>query len=222
MIKYETFVPYLRQVSQIESLVISGETMIFHMDVIKECFPTWVSIKILETLMRQPKAMSQRQLARVIGLSRTTAHRALHDLGQAGLLKPQTIGSATHWEIDKQSYLYETLHPLLESLSSIESPVFYLKNLIRKTLTLVQGARCFIFGSIGEGTDHSSSDIDLALALSHGMKASFFTKEIEVLQDLCREKFGKRVSVIFVPEKELKKQNKELYKAILKGIEVSS
>ena len=104
----------------------------------------------------------------------------------------------------------------------MEPPMLYLKNLIRKTITPHRGVRYFIFGSTSDGTDHSSSDIDLAFVLPASLKISLFTKDVEMLQNLCREKFSKRVSVIFVGEKEFKKQSKDLYKVILRGVEITS
>lgn len=198
--------------------------MTFHMNAIKECLSTWVHVRILETLMHEPRATSQRQLALLMGIHRATAHRALNDLGQTGLIKPHKVGNATYWEIDKQGYLYETLLPILKGLCQISPPLPYLKNLIKKTLKLPKGCRCLIFGSTNEGKDSSSSDIDLAIVLPNGFKtpSSSFQKDLDKLQDLCREKFGKGLSPFFISDKELKKQDKELHRNILKGMEITS
>jgi predicted nucleotidyltransferase len=197
--------------------------MNFHMDFIKECFPSWVHLKILEKLMQKPQAMSQRQLANLMGIPRATTQRALSDLGETGLLKAKKVGTATYWDIDQQSYLYEALSPILEGLTSLTPPLAYLKKLIQKTLSLPKSIRCLIFGSVIEGKDSSSSDIDIAIILPGKNKTVTpkLKNELDDLTELCREKFGKRLAVLFVNEKELsEKQGKELYRNILKGLEI--
>lgn len=196
--------------------------MTFHMDIIKECFPTWVHLRILETLVRRPQAMSQRQLARVMGIPRATAQRALNDLGQTGLIKSHRVGSANYWEMDREHGLYEILGPILDGLEALTPPLHYLKTLIRKVVKLPKSYRCMIFGSTSHGSDQPFSDIDIAIILPGGLgfPPPSLTKDLETLQDLCREKFGKRLAPIFVNEKDLKNQNKELYRNILKGMEI--
>lgn len=197
--------------------------MTFDMDIIKECLPTWAHLKILETLIRKPRAMSQRQLARIAGISRATAQRALVDLGQTGLIKPHTVGSATYWEIDRQGYLYETLEPVLKGLDAVISPLKYLKTLIRKSVSLPKGTRCFVFGSTVEGGDSPSSDIDMAVILPGTLKAPSpsLQDKLDALQDACREKFGKRLGIIFANARDVSAHpEKELYRNILKGMEV--
>lgn len=198
--------------------------MTFHMDIIKECLVTWVHLKILETLMREPRAMSQRQLARLMGIPRATAHRALNDLGQTGLIKLRRVGAAAFWEIDKQGYLYETLRPILRGLGDIAPPMYYLKRLIRERLNLPRGYRCLIFGSTSQGNDEPSSDIDLAIILPRGLKAAppFVANALEELQDLCMEKFSKRLTPVYIREKDFKSPSREIYRNIQKGVEILS
>ncbi len=197
--------------------------MNFHMDLIKECFPSWVHLKILETLMQKPQAMSQRQLAAVMGIPRATAQRALNHLGETGLLKAKRVGAATYWDIDEQGYLFEALSPILEGLSALTPPLTYLKSIIQRTLTFSNFSRCIVFGSLIVGKDNTASDIDLAIVFSRRIKTPplKLQKELEKLAELCREKFGKRLSILFVSEKELaENRNKELYRNILKGLEI--
>lgn len=197
--------------------------MTFQMDVIQQCLASWVHLKILETLMRKPRAVSQRQLASIMGIPRATTQRALSDLGETGLIKPQKIGSASYWDFNQQSYLYETLTPLLEGLQGITPPLAYLKKLIRRTLTLPKTFRCLVFGSTVEGRDTPSSDIDMAIILPAKLKTPPPTleNELDILQDLCREKFGKRLTTLFINEKDISKNpDKELYRNILKGMEI--
>jgi predicted nucleotidyltransferase len=193
------------------------------MDLIKECLPSWVHLKILETLMAKPQAMSQRQLASVMGIPRATAQRALSDLGATGLLKAKRVGAATYWDIDKQSYLAETLSPILEGLGAIMPPLAYLKNLIQKTLTPSKSFRCLVFGSIIKGKDDATSDIDIAIVFRGKSKTvpPKLKKELEILEDQCREKFGKRLSIMFLNEETLSgNRSKELYRDILRGLEI--
>ena len=197
----------------------------FDVDIVKECLPTWVHLKILETLMRKPRAMSQRQLAQIAGIPRATAQRALVDLGQTGLIKPHTVGSATYWEIDRRGYLYEMLEPVLKGLDAVIPPLKYLKTLIQRSVSFPKGTRCFVFGSAIEGGGHPSTVIAMALILSGTLKtpSSALQENLDALQDACREKFGKRLGIIFVNARDLPANpEKDLYRNILKGMEVST
>lgn len=197
--------------------------MIFQTDLIRDCFPTWVHLRILETLMRKPQAMSQRRLASIMGIPRATAHRALQDLGKTGLIRPHRVGSATYWEFDRQGYLYETLLPILDGLNAITPPLAYLKNLVRQALALPKGYRCILFGSIVSGNDTPSSDIDLCIILPAKRKGIPIPLqgELESLQDLCREKFGKRLNTLCINQDDLSQHpERDLYRNILKGLEI--
>lgn len=198
--------------------------MNFHMDLIKDCFKTWVHVKILETLIGNPEAMSQRQLAKIMGINRATTRRALHDLGETGLIRPHQIGRSTYWEIDRESYLYETLSPVLEGLHRVVPPLLYLKKLIQETLHMPRGYRLFLFGSTAEGRDLRSSDIDICVILPGRLKepAPDFRMDLEALMDRCRQKFGKTLATLFINEGSLKKEpDKELHRNVLKGWEIS-
>ncbi len=196
--------------------------MNFHMDLIQECLRSWVHLKVLESLMQKPQAMSQRQLANVLGMPRVTIQRALRDLGETGLLKASKVGNATFWDLDRNGFLYESLSPALEGLPRITPPLLYLKRLIKDHLTGFDTFRCFIFGSVAAGTDQDSSDIDMAVILRGKAKvvSPKLSKKIEELEDLCRQKFGKRLAVIYLHEDDLKQRQKPLHQKILKGLEI--
>lgn len=198
--------------------------MTFHMDIIKECFTSWLHLRICQILMRQPKSMSERQLARLLGVPPTTLHRTLSALGRTGLIKADSVGNASFWRFDRESYIFETLKPLLDGLNKIVQPIQYLKNLILKTLKPPKNYRLILFGSTANGLDAPASDIDLCILCPSPQKKSGYValaKDIEKLQEICMDKFGKSLNPIFIQEAKFRQEpDKDLHKNILKGVEI--
>lgn len=198
--------------------------MTFHMDIIKECFASWLHLRACQVLMRQPKSMSERQLSRLLGVSSTTLHRALNALGQTGLIRSDRVGNASFWRFDRQSYLFETLKPILDGLNTIVPPIQYLKGLILKTLRIPKNYRLILFGSTTKGTDTSSSDIDICILCPSPRKKAIHSalmKDIERLEEMCMDKFGKALNPIFVQETKFRQEpDKELHRNISRGVEI--
>lgn len=197
--------------------------MTFHMDILKECFTHWSHLRICQVLMRQPKPMSENQLARLLGIPLTTLHRTLKSLGKTGLIKSHKVGNSSSWMLDDRSYLFETLKPILEGLNSTTPPLKFLKRLIVKTLRVPAKYRLILFGSTVQGTDTSSSDIDLCIVYPSTVKDPEvrLKGDIETLQEACLDKFGKILNPFFVKGSILAKMpQKELHRNVLKGMEI--
>lgn len=197
--------------------------MTFHMDIIKECLGNWNQLRIYQLLMRQPKPMSENQMARLLNIPLTTLHRTLKSLGETRLIKSHKVGTSSFWIIDNESYLYETLKPILQGLNLIQPPLPYLKKLILNRLHIPHKYRVILFGSIIEGKDTPSSDIDLCIIYPSTVSepSTRLKKEIESLQESCLTKFGKVLNPLFINESLLvKASKKELYQNIFKGKEM--
>lgn len=198
--------------------------MTFHMDVLKECFTHWIQLRICQVLMRQPKPMSENQLSRLLGIPLTTLHRSLKSLGKTGLIKSHKVGNASSWMLDDRSYLFETLKPVLEGLNSITPPLPYLKRLILKTLHVPKKYRMILFGSTAAGTDTPASDIDLCIVYPAAVKNPEvrLKEDLEQLQEVCMDKFGKTLNPYFIKDSVLAKApQKELHRNILKGMKIT-
>lgn len=198
--------------------------MTFHMDIIKECFANWLHLRICQILMRQPKSMSERQLSRLLGVPPTTLHRTLIALGRTGLIRSDRGGNASFWRFDRRSYLFETLKPILDGLNTITPPIQYLKKLILKTLELPKNYHLILFGSTMEGADTPTSDIDICILCPSPLKKTIHAtliKDVERLEEVCMDKFGKTLNPIFIQEAKFRQESdKELHKNILKGAEI--
>ncbi len=198
--------------------------MTFHMDMIKECFANWLHLRICQILMRQPRSMSERQLARLLGVPPTTLHRALNALGRTGLIRSDRVGNASFWQFDRRSYIFETLKPLLDGLNTVVPPIQYLKELILEKLGLPKNYRLILFGSTVKGTDTSVSDIDLCILCPSPQKKTIhmaLLKDIEELEEACMDRFGKMLNPIFIQETKFRQEpDKELHRDILKGVEI--
>lgn len=197
--------------------------MRFGANIVKECLSSWVHLVILKTLMRNSQPMSQRQLARIVGIPWVTVHRALIGLGETGLIKPTKVGVATYWNFDRKCYLYETLLPVLEGLGKITPPLKVLEKITRKLLSVPRGYRLILFGSVVTGSDTSASDIDLCVVLPEECQTPSLSvkKKIDQMQGICLDKFGKMLNPYFVSRRDLAKDpDKELHRNIMKGLEI--
>lgn len=195
--------------------------MTFHDDYIRLCLTSWVHLRILIALYEGPKPLAERQLSRILGLPNTTVHRVLQSLGETRLISARKIGRSTYWSFDRDSYLFETLQPILKHCSQTQHPKRVLKSLIKKNLNLTQEYRCILFGSIVKDADKSESDIDLCILLPPNRKFLPTKKQqaLEQLQEICRKKFAKSLNPLILQRSELNAQKgKELYQAISQGV----
>ncbi len=197
--------------------------MTFHMDIIRECLASWVQLRICQLLMRQPKPMSENQMSRLLDIPLTTLHRSLKSLGKTRLIKAHRVGTSSYWTLDDRSYLYATLKPILEGLNALTPPLNFLKEMILSQLRIPKGYRLILFGSTIEGTDTSSSDIDLCVVYPDSLVGpdARFQGDLERLQESCLDKFGKSLNPLFVKDSILAKNPKKaLYVNILQGTEI--
>lgn len=199
--------------------------MTFHMDILKDCLGRWIHLRICQALLRQTKPMSERQLAGLLEIPTTTLHRILKKIGRTGLIKSQKVGNASYWRLEQKGYLFETLKPVFDGLTSMTPPLLYLKKLILKTLHISKKYRLILFGSTINGTDTPSSDIDLCIVYPAESRKQdrHLEEDLERLQEASLEKFGKILNPVFIEDSTLaKRADTELHRNILKGMELTT
>ena len=90
-------------------------------------------------------------------------------------------------------------------------------------MRIPKGYRLILFGSTIEGTDTSSSDIDLCVVYQDSLVGpdARVQVDLERLQESCLDKFGKSLNPLFVKDSILAKNPKKaLYVNILQGTEI--
>jgi predicted nucleotidyltransferase len=122
---------------------------------------------ILALLYGQPKRwLHLNELIRLTGLGSATVQRELARLEKGGLIETRRIGNL------KQLRAFEG-NPIFDELRLIVMKTFGATELLQEALApLASGINfAFVYGSVAQGNDHATSDIDLMIVsdtLSYG------------------------------------------------------
>lgn len=68
-----------------------------------------VKIKLIRHLLSDEAITSERELAKLIGVSPGAVNQTLKEFHEANLVSPLRIGAATAWQLNKKSYAYDLL-----------------------------------------------------------------------------------------------------------------
>jgi len=124
----------------------------------------------------------QRQVIRLVGLGSGTVQRELEQLTSVGILSRTVEGRQTYYSVSRECPVYLELHGLIRKTFGVAQ---VLKEALRSNTRQIRVA--FVYGSIAEGSESASSDVDVMVV---GDNLSF-REVVTVLQDaqreLCRE-----------------------------------
>ena len=141
------------------------------------------------TLAKEPAFVSQ--IARDIGLGKSSVSRALRALKRYSFIKYTQRGKSIFCEVDRRSPILVKIRVAL-NLIEIEPKLSALKKIANKII---------LFGSCSKGTDTQESDIDLLVVTPDKIKATKLTQSI---------KFNRRTQwVIKTPQEYIVLNNKE-------------
>ena len=113
--------------------------------------------RILGLLLLHPEeSFYVREIMRLAGVPSGSLHRELTALAAAGLLTRSASGSLVRYQADRSC-------PLFEELAAIFRKTTGLGDVLREALEpLGDGVRtAFVFGSVAQGKERGSSDVDL-------------------------------------------------------------
>ncbi|HLC68588.1 MAG TPA: nucleotidyltransferase domain-containing protein [Candidatus Bilamarchaeaceae archaeon] len=191
-----------------------------------------VKIKILRRLLTDETITSERELARLIGVSPGAANRVLKELHEANLISPLRVGAATVWQLNKVSYAYVFLTKFAEKIKT--TPLVDLKKMIENYLQhgwrdyIVRARlpepviqKAVIFGSIAEGTELFSSDIDLFVLVENKQERQKADVYLTYLGNYVIAEYGNRLSLHIFTHKDLQNpKNKKFLENVKKGMVV--
>ena len=141
------------------------------------------------TLTQEPVFASQ--IARDIGLGKSSVSRAFRALKSYSFIKYTQRGKSIFCEVDRRSQVLAKIRVAL-NLIEIQPKLTAFKKIAKKLI---------LFGSCSKGTDTCESDIDILLITSDKIKASKLTQSI---------KFDRRVQwVIKTPQEYIVINSKE-------------
>ena len=155
-------------------------------------------LAVARLLVRLPdKEFTGREVARLLGLSPSTALEALGVLVSRGLAGRRTIGRAYGFQANRDSYLFGLLGDLLRSEDRTREEM-----LERARASLGKGALSLVlFGSHARGTAGPASDLDLLVVTEDpgAMEA-----RVDELEALFLRRYGLHVDAKVLTPRELR------------------
>jgi predicted nucleotidyltransferase len=129
-----------------------------HQSLASTLFPGYRRRVLGLLLLRPEEALHGREIARRTGLPAGTLTRELKRLADVGLLKREKRGN-------QQVYLADTSCPVFNEVAGILRKTSGLGDVLAEALASVlhRLRAAFVFGSIAQGSETSSSDVDLML-----------------------------------------------------------
>ena len=189
-------------------------------------------IRILTTLLKWREGeLTERQLAGLCELSTFGTRHALADLERSLIVTKKVIGKANIWRLNRESYAFQTLKPILDQLVLLKKPMASVKEILISQFKKEGVKKIIIFGSVLDEQEEAG-DIDICILLNETTPASPFSlryhsssQELQGLVDQAAEKIfstvGKRIEVHFFTPKEWERtQTTPLGQSILKGKEI--
>lgn len=122
-------------------------------------------VKILRFLFKTNAEWNGRQIAREVGITPATAHKALQSLNRAGVLFLRNMGNTHIYTLNQNNF---TASSLLKPLFAKEEEVLnHILKLIKRKVSSSSIKKEIVsvalFGSVSARGDHAASDIDLAV-----------------------------------------------------------
>lgn len=203
----------------------------------KQLFGSRLKRRILRFLFKDQAPVSQREMARMLGVSHTAVNKAMGQLLDLNVVKAKTVGNALVWELKRDSFAYPYVKAIVESDEA--SPLGFIKDMIvsnttfynlligifrsegeLQTLPVIRSA--YIFGSVADGTSKPESDVDILFIIENSEGGDRLASIAQTFLGVrIMEKFGNMASFHIYSEKEVATNKPEwLAQAIRSGIKV--
>ncbi len=158
----------------------------------------------------------ERELARALGLSHVAVNKILKDMSSVNFLRSARIGNVNVWSLNEKSYACNRAKDL-QLLAKTPALLDLKKNLEADFGSYSYIKRVVLFGSIAEGTEKESSDIDLFILVDKEASKKSILKAVFGVSDRYKDLYGNRISLLILTEKETK-NNKGLMENVGRGI----
>lgn len=118
-------------------------------------------------LLRPDESFYVREIGRLTGVPAGSLHRELKLLSDAGLLLRSAAGNQVRYQVDRTC-------PIQEELAGIFRKTAGLADILREALAPLAGKirLAFIFGSVAQGRERATSDVDLLVVGSASFAAT--------------------------------------------------
>lgn len=136
-------------------------------------------------LLRPNDSLHVREIARLTGVPAGSLHRELRILTEAGFLLREPVGNQVHYRANRTAPLYPELAEIFRKTTGL---VDLLRDALTPLATKIRIA--FVFGSVAQGKERSSSDVDVFV-----IGRVSFAAVVGVLSPL-RERLGREVNPV--------------------------
>jgi len=179
-----------------------------------------VKIKLIRYLLSEEAITSEREIAKLIGVSHSAVNKALNELHEQNLIAPTRVGNVMIWHINRESYAYQLLQSFTLLLKQM--PFDRLKTEITAGLNyLAYVKKAVIYGSVALGTELPNSDIDLFILVKSEKDRKHILPLLSPLNGKCLRMFGNILSPNISTHKELSEsKNKKFLESVKNGIVV--
>jgi predicted nucleotidyltransferase len=128
-------------------------------------------------LLHSDESLYVREIGRLANVPAGSLHRELKLLSEAGLLQRSQTGNQVRYQVDRSC-------PIQEELASIFRKTAGLADVLREALAPLAGKihLALIFGSVAQGKERSTSDVDVLVVGSAGFAAVVETLNIVASQ----------------------------------------
>jgi predicted nucleotidyltransferase len=180
-----------------------------------------VKVKLLRHLLAEGGVSSEREVAKILGVSHSAVNKIVEEFYELNLIKPARAGNVKIWGLNEGSFANEFLRRNLGDAIKI-SPMEHLKGAIIDCLgSLKTIKKLVIFGSVAEGKELPNSDIDLFILIESEKGKKDVLQAVAGLDEKCLHRYGNKLSAhIFTPADVKNSENTELLKNVDKGIVV--
>ena len=179
-------------------------------------------IKILRFLCRTGAQWNGRQIAKEVGVTPTTAHKALHSLNKEGILLLSNVGKTHVYTLNEdQMIVSDILKPLFAKEGQVlNNAVDMIKRKVTSSKIKKDIVSVALFGSVNAKRDHAGSDIDLVVLMKNQGSKAGAEHLFEEIDKKISKQFGNTVAPYINTLSEFRAKHNQglgVIKNILKG-----
>lgn len=158
-------------------------------------FGNEAKIKILRFLIKTGAQWNGRQIAKEVGVTPATSHKALHGLYKEGVLLLQNVGKTHLYSLNNNYLVSGLLNPLFAKEDRVLSDIVAMikKSIISSSLK-ENIVSVVLFGSVNLRKDSPKSDIDLAVVVKDKESLRKAENLFEGIDKIISAEFGNTVS----------------------------
>jgi len=179
-----------------------------------------VKTKVLLYLLSEGLPTSEREIARLLGISHMAVSKAMKSFYGINLVSPLKVGNALVWKVNEESYAYSALKDL--KVLATRTPLQQLKNEIKSAFGAYTSVKkVVLYGSIAGEKELPDSDIDLLILVEDERSKKNVLDAASKLSEKCLRLFGNRLSPLVLTGKDAKSgANKRILESAESGIVV--